>query len=201
MRHRTVPGTSRRRAPKSSLMSELNLFQDSKAITSSKRGYHAPNSAPDAEVRHCGIQQTFLLLCGCCSATAQGNPDDTHAMHRQQHQDQMPREASDIQQCMLARHEEFWSKKACTAPCSPAMMMSLGVRGMNSPMTSIPERQVQDAKRAQVDRHPVAKQKAPHKLFVYVMARRLVNHVLALEGYVYVGLIRLIPVLQAIDKV
>ena len=56
----------------------------------------------------------------------------------------------------------------------------------------IPERQVQDAKRAQ---------KAPHKLFVYVMARRLVNHVLALEGYVYVGLIRLIPVLQAIDKV
>ncbi len=65
----------------------------------------------------------------------------------------------------------------------------------------IPERQVQDAKRAQVDRHPVAKQKAPHKLFVYVMARRLVNHVLALEGYVYVGLIRLIPVLQAIDKV
>ena len=55
MRHRTVPGTSRRRAPNNSLMSELNLFHDSKAIASSKRGYHAPNSAPKAEVKHYDI--------------------------------------------------------------------------------------------------------------------------------------------------
>ena len=61
----------------------------------------------------------------------------------------------------------------------------------------IPERQVQDAKRPEVDRCSIGEQKAPHKLFVDRVVGRLINQVRALIGYVYVRRVCMLPVLQS----